>query len=174
MDPLASWLRDQCEQRNVSGTAAAVRAGVNRSAVSAIMHGQRPGLEVCKALARYFGVPPQYVLTLAGHLPPDPTPEEIDPESRFTIQRLLEILARMPKSRQRSWMRSILSLTELLIDAENGKGEGAETVDEICSVVRKLPAHEQDQILKFAQFRLEYALSGGEESGEGAGGGPPD
>ena len=71
-------------------------------------------------------------------------------------------------------MRSILSLTELLIDAENGKGEGAETVDELCSVVRKLPAYEQDQILKFAQFRLEHAVSGREESGEGAGGGPPD
>jgi len=43
-------------------------AGLSHGAISRIVNGERPGLETCKALARYFGVPPEFVLRLAGHV----------------------------------------------------------------------------------------------------------
>lgn len=69
MEQLREWVSGECEKRNLTWRDASLRAGVNAGAISAIMNGQRPGLGVCKALARSFSTPTEYVLRLAGHLP---------------------------------------------------------------------------------------------------------
>jgi transcriptional regulator with XRE-family HTH domain len=66
--PLAAWLIQACEMRNLSWAEASRRAGLSQGAISAIVRGTPPGLEVCKAFAAYFGVPPEDVLRMAGHL----------------------------------------------------------------------------------------------------------
>jgi transcriptional regulator with XRE-family HTH domain len=68
-DKLVTWLIENCESRNLSWGEASTRAGLNRGAISAIINGQVPGLKVCLALADFFGVTPEFILRLAGHLP---------------------------------------------------------------------------------------------------------
>jgi transcriptional regulator with XRE-family HTH domain len=68
--PLADWLIQACETRNLSWAEASRRAGLSQGAISAIVRGTLPGLETCKALAAFFGVPPEDVLRMAGHLAP--------------------------------------------------------------------------------------------------------
>ena len=58
------------------------RAGVDKSTVSLIIRGQRPGLETCRNLAALFEVPTEQVLRLAGHLEPDPARPVLSPAIR--------------------------------------------------------------------------------------------
>ena len=88
MEQLREWLNHECEKRNLSWREASLRAGVYAGAVSAIMNGQRPGLDVCKALAQSFGTPVEYVLELAGHLPPSQAP---DPRLQRLADQLIEM-----------------------------------------------------------------------------------
>lgn len=66
--PIGEWLREECQVRGITWAEASRRAGVDKSTVSLIMRGQRPGLETCRALAQAFQVPTEHVLRLAGHL----------------------------------------------------------------------------------------------------------
>ena len=95
MQELQAWLMMECERRNLSWAEASRRVGVAPNTISGIMSGQRPGLEVCKALAGYFDRPPETVLRLAGHLPPIPDRNEIDPELRHKADELLAIWRRL-------------------------------------------------------------------------------
>ena len=88
MEQLRDWLNEQCDRRNLTWRDASIRAGVYPGAISAIMNGQRPGLEVCKALARSFGTSPEHVLRMAGHLPPLPSGNGLPPD---LIAQALEI-----------------------------------------------------------------------------------
>ena len=99
MDPLARWLQEQCEQRNLSWARASRQAGVAPNTISGIMNGQRPGLEVSRALAKYFDVSTEFALRLAGHLPPAPTADRMDPESRAMGRHFFEVLAQLPNPR---------------------------------------------------------------------------
>ena len=54
--------------RGIAWAEASRRAGVDKSTVSLIMRGQRPGLATCRALAQAFQVPTEHVLRLVGHL----------------------------------------------------------------------------------------------------------
>ena len=92
---LIDWVNTQLEQKGISGTTASIGAGLNRGAISSIVNGSNPGLEVCKALAGYFDRPPETVLRLAGHLPPIPDRNEIDPELRHKADELLAIWRRL-------------------------------------------------------------------------------
>jgi hypothetical protein len=62
---------------------------VYAGAISAIMNGQRPGLEVSKSLARFFGASTERVLRMAGHLPP--ADDGVDPRLQDTANRLIEV-----------------------------------------------------------------------------------
>ena len=66
VNALREWLNTECEQRNLSWREASIKAGLYAGSISAIMNGQRPGLETCKALAQAFGVPTEKVLQMAG------------------------------------------------------------------------------------------------------------
>jgi len=68
--PLAQWLIDACRERDLSWAEASRRSGLSQGTISAIVRGTQPGLEICKGLAGFFGVPLEDVLRMAGHLDP--------------------------------------------------------------------------------------------------------
>ena len=72
--PLVTWLIQACETRGLSWAEASRRAGLSQGTISAIVRGTQPGLEICKGLAGFFGVPLEDVLRLAGHMTPAPAP----------------------------------------------------------------------------------------------------
>ena len=47
---------------------------MSQGTISAIVRGTQPGLEICKGLAGFFGVPLEDVLRMAGHMTPAPVP----------------------------------------------------------------------------------------------------
>ena len=138
VEELRDWLNDACERRNLSWRQASIRAGINPGAISGIMNGERPGLEVCKALAQSFGTSTEYVLRLAGHLPPAPTDDDIPPELRAKMQRIAEGMARLPEPAQQRIIDAMLLLLDvqdslqahdgtqkdILPQPENGKRSG--------------------------------------------------
>lgn len=71
---LADWLTQACETRSLSWAEASRRAGLHQGAISAIVRGTQPGLEICKGLATFFGLPLEDVLRMAGHMTPAPAP----------------------------------------------------------------------------------------------------
>jgi hypothetical protein len=73
MTPLADWLIQACETRSLSWAKASRRAGLHQGAISAIVRGAQQGLEICKGLAGFFGVPLEDVLREAGHMTPVPS-----------------------------------------------------------------------------------------------------
>lgn len=68
MERFQQWLKEKCEEQNLSWREASMKAGLNPGFISAVMIGQKPGFESCKALAKLFHVSPVFVLQLAGHL----------------------------------------------------------------------------------------------------------
>ncbi|RMG90151.1 MAG: XRE family transcriptional regulator [Chloroflexi bacterium] len=86
--PLIDWLLKELEERNLSMSEASRNAGLYQGAISAIVSGTQPGLTACKRLAAYFGVPTEYVLRLAGHLPPEERHEEMTEQILFLAQKL--------------------------------------------------------------------------------------
>lgn len=69
-DKFLTWLRSEMRERNLSQSEASRRAGLHQNAISEIVNGKvkEVSLKTCKALAKYFGVPTEEVLRLAGHL----------------------------------------------------------------------------------------------------------
>lgn len=72
--PLVAWLIQACETRGLSWAEASRRAGLSQGTISAIVRGTQPGLEICKGLAAFFGVPLEDVLRMAGHMTPAASP----------------------------------------------------------------------------------------------------
>lgn len=110
---LIDWINRELNRTGLSGTRASERAGLNKGAISEIVNGRTPGLEVCKALAHVFGASPEYVLRMAGHLPPERAADNMLPETRDRIQRLADRIARLPVDRQIKVIDAIAVLTEV-------------------------------------------------------------
>jgi transcriptional regulator with XRE-family HTH domain len=72
MTPLARWLAEQMATRNLSTREASTGAGLDHGAVSRFMTGTVPAPRTCKKLARFFAVPEEFILQLAGHIEPPP------------------------------------------------------------------------------------------------------
>ena len=83
MEKLQNWLREHCEENNLTWREASIKAGLNAGAVSALMSGQRPGLETCKKLAKLFRVSVVDVLYWAGHVERLPANDPIFYDSLF-------------------------------------------------------------------------------------------
>lgn len=66
--PLASWLLGELRRANLSARAASLGAGLNHNAISHYIAGNRPSPASCSKLARFFDVPEEFVLELAGHI----------------------------------------------------------------------------------------------------------
>jgi transcriptional regulator with XRE-family HTH domain len=105
MVPLAKWLWSELQRRRQSAREASLAAGLGHAAVSRYLNGQRPGTDICKKLARYFGVPEGFVLELAGHV--KPTPEH----SRFVSQ-IAELTDGMTDSEQALVLSLVRSVRE--------------------------------------------------------------
>ncbi len=76
----AKWLQGELDERHWSQNELAYKAGLTSGMISRVLGGQRPGLEVCKAIAAAFSCPPHFILIKAGHLPSptgDPLYDEI-------------------------------------------------------------------------------------------------
>jgi transcriptional regulator with XRE-family HTH domain len=95
---LGQWIIDECAARGLSWAEASRRAGVDKSTVSLIIRGQRPGLETCRALAGLFEVPTEQVLRLAGHLESNPDQPLLSPAIRALA---LEVEKLPPQAQER-------------------------------------------------------------------------
>ena len=66
------------------------RVGVSRSTISDIVNNRRlPGTDVCVRIAGALHIPPQDVLRLAGHLPPDAAVEDLSLRQLVEVARQL-------------------------------------------------------------------------------------
>lgn len=104
------WINQMLEERGWSARQASLRAGLGHCGISSILSGVRPGLKRCRALARLFGYPEDFVLWLAGHR--DSYPSSFDQASP-RIQMLLERTARLPRDRQEKIINIMLLLIEM-------------------------------------------------------------
>lgn len=65
-----TWLRGELDNRNWSQRQFAQKAGFSQAAVSLIFSGKRkPGVDICNAIAKVFGLPAEAVYRRAGILP---------------------------------------------------------------------------------------------------------
>jgi transcriptional regulator with XRE-family HTH domain len=67
--PLAEWLRVEAARRHWSMRYIALQSGFSNTTISGIANGDNTTPEVCKALAKVFGVTEEEVLVRAGILP---------------------------------------------------------------------------------------------------------
>lgn len=105
--PLAQWLIEACRTRDLSWAEASRRSGLSQGAISAIVRGTKPGLEICKGLAGFFGVPLEDVLQMAGHMTPTASPAW--PPELVTLVREVENL---PPPLQRAVIRAWRAVLE--------------------------------------------------------------
>ncbi len=105
--PLADWLCQACEARGLSWAEASRRAGLSQGAISAVVRGTQPGLEICKGFAAFFNVPLEDVLGMAGHLTPA-RPEPYAPE----MVALVREVERLPRPLQRAVIKAWRAVLE--------------------------------------------------------------
>lgn len=124
---LQEWLTEACRERNLSWREASIGAGVNPGAVSAIMSGVRPGLQVVINLAEFFDVPPEFLLRLAGHLPPKRAkPGDLSSVARHKFTQLMELGAELPTDLQEEFAEILLGLARIFLSTRtlnNGTAE---------------------------------------------------
>lgn len=85
-DAFIKWITAECESQHWSWNYASERAGLARGSISAWVNREKqPGIKSCKALAKLFRKPPEYILQLAGHLPApaNSVPDAIETEYRL-------------------------------------------------------------------------------------------
>jgi transcriptional regulator with XRE-family HTH domain len=88
-----SWLTTEIDRRGWTNTETARRAGVVQSTISlTISRKSRPGIELCRGLARAFNIPPEEVYRRAGLLPPLP-----DEPDHAQERRLYDLYRRLPE-----------------------------------------------------------------------------
>ena len=105
-----AWLDNELSEKGWTDSQAARRAGLSHGAIYDIRSGIRPGAKKCRALAHIFGVPDEYVLRLAGHLPARIDPSGLPPETSELVRELNELLLRQPEPEQRRIMTAVLML----------------------------------------------------------------
>lgn len=71
------WLQSALDERGISQSELARRAGVTRSAINGIIMGTRgPGIELCTGIAHALKLPPEEVLRVAGLLENEPSEDD--------------------------------------------------------------------------------------------------
>ena len=92
-ETFVQWLQGELDKRNWSQNELAHEAGLTSGMISRVLGGQRPGLEVCKAIAVTFDIDLMIVLELAGHIPSRP-----GRENSVKVRTLLSKLSQLPES----------------------------------------------------------------------------
>ena len=97
------WLNAELTKRNLADSEASRLAGLSHGAIYDARAGIRPGVAKCRALARLFGYPEEYVLRLAGHLStPSKNVEDLDEYTRHRLQEVARKLTLLePEERER-------------------------------------------------------------------------
>lgn len=90
MNPLSDWIFDELNQRGWTPAELAKRAGVNTGTLSRVLTGDRnAGPDLCRAIAKALGEPPEKVFRIAGLLPALATTEDT------ALQELMELARNM-------------------------------------------------------------------------------
>lgn len=91
------WILDEVNKRGWTPAELAKRAGINTGTLSRVLNGTRnPGPDLCLAVAKALGEPPEKIFRLAGLLPILPAGEEDQ-----TLKEILDIAKNMsPENRQ--------------------------------------------------------------------------
>lgn len=99
-DKLITFIKTELEERGWSHRELARRARVSQTSISGTLAKQRtPGAEFCIKVARAFGVEPEFMLRLAGILPPLPPGDDalqaavLDVFKRLSVEKRREVLA---------------------------------------------------------------------------------
>jgi len=116
MTDFQKWLEGELTRRNLSAREASLGAGLGHAQVGRYRNGKRPSAESCRILARYFGVPEQFVLRLAGYVAP------AEGEDEF-ISRLAPLLEGMPESEKRGLVEYVRLRRRLAKVDQSGDGE---------------------------------------------------
>ena len=90
MEKFIPWLLEELNKRSWRPADLAHRAGLSTGSLSNVLSGNRnAGPDICNAVARALGEPPEKVFRLAGLLPPLPgTDDELINEVTETFIRL--------------------------------------------------------------------------------------
>jgi transcriptional regulator with XRE-family HTH domain len=99
-DKLITFIKTELEERGWSHRELARRARISQTSVSGTLAKQRtPGADFCIKVAKAFGVEPEFMLRLAGILPPLPPGDDalqaavLDAFKRLSIEKRREVLA---------------------------------------------------------------------------------
>ena len=106
------WLDSQLRDHRYADSEAAMLAGLSHGAIYDVRNGQRPGVKKCRALARLFDVPEEYVLRLAGHLHPLPPDNGRTPEARYKLGKIAEIVDHLPPDIQDEMLDSVIAILQ--------------------------------------------------------------
>lgn len=79
------WLDAELTDRGITDSDLARRGGISHAVISRARHGQLPGWEACKGIARGLNLPPEIVLRAAGHLPPEPARDSAQLELQLLL-----------------------------------------------------------------------------------------
>jgi len=111
------WISEEIKKRRWTQNELARAAGLSSGLVSRIMNGQRPGLQVCKDLARALDLPIDTVLELAGHLPRE---DDLDPD----LEQIKNIFRKLPPAARKALLGVAHSLQPLNDGDEQKPDEG--------------------------------------------------
>jgi transcriptional regulator with XRE-family HTH domain len=119
MTEFQQWLIAELHKRNLSARAASGGAGIGRTQISRYLSGGRPSAENCRKLARYFEVPEEFLLRLAGYIKPAVGEDEF-------VARLAPLLEDLPESEKEGlleYVRLRRRLAKESLKAERGDGD---------------------------------------------------
>lgn len=91
MTDLQVWLIAELRKWNLSARQASLGADLGHAQVSRYLNGKRPSAENCRKLARFFGVPEDFLLRLAGYVAPASGEDEF-------LSQLAPLLVDLPAS----------------------------------------------------------------------------
>lgn len=114
---LGAYLVDSCERHNLSMREASLRAGLSDATISVIVRrgdDTTPRPETLQTLARTLDGDFQHMMRLAGHLPPAPQRAIDDERLQAKLQRLTEVLSRLPPDLQARIMEQAILLAEVV------------------------------------------------------------
>lgn len=98
-DQFREWLTSEMEKRRFSQRALAKETGISQPVVSRVLNGEvKPSVDFCIKVARLFEYSHEFVLNLAGILPPaSPVSDSDDP----ALQELIELVKRLSHTRRK-------------------------------------------------------------------------
>lgn len=87
-----AWVNDELKQRNWTQAELASRGGFTGAALSKMLNRERmPGVDICKGIARAFGMKDVEVMRLAGLIDSDPDMSEFSPAIQNTIRMMKDL-----------------------------------------------------------------------------------